>query len=39
MALVVKVDEEAVILDSNNMLAGKKLWFELELVAIDRAGK
>lgn len=39
MALVVKVDEEAVILDANNMLAGKKLWFELELAAIDRAGK
>ncbi|KAL4452593.1 hypothetical protein ABPG75_008255 [Micractinium tetrahymenae] len=39
MALVVKADDEAVILDANNMLAGKKLWFELELAAIDRAGR
>ena len=37
MALVVAADEEAVVLDANNMLAGKALWFELELAALDRA--
>jgi len=36
MALVVKEDEEAVILDANNMLAGKALWFDLELAALER---
>lgn len=37
MALVVAVDEEDVTLDANNMLAGKTLFFELELASIDRA--
>lgn len=36
MALVVKSDEEAVMLDANNMLAGKELWFELTLADLDR---
>lgn len=36
MALVVKEDEGSVTLDANNMLAGKSLVFELELVAIER---
>ncbi|KAI7842806.1 hypothetical protein COHA_003552 [Chlorella ohadii] len=36
MALVVKEDEASVTLDANNMLAGKSLLFQLELVAIDR---
>lgn len=38
MALVVKADEETVVLDANNMLAGKALWFELELAGLDRPG-
>ena len=36
MALVVKMDEECVVLDANNMLAGKALFFELELVSLER---
>ena len=36
MALVVKEDGDSVTLDANNMLAGKSLVFELELVAIER---
>lgn len=36
MALVVKEDEASVTLDANNMLAGKSLLFQLELVAIER---
>ncbi|EFN56844.1 hypothetical protein CHLNCDRAFT_144428 [Chlorella variabilis] len=39
MALIVKVDEEEVLLDCNNMLAGKSLWFELELVDLDRPSR
>lgn len=38
MALVVRADDETVVLDANNMLAGKALWFELELAALDRPG-
>ena len=36
MALVIKMDEESVVLDANNMLAGKALFFELELVSLER---
>ena len=38
-ALILKVTDEAVTLDANNMLAGKRLLFELELLDIyDAAG-
>ena len=36
MALVVKSDEEIIVLDTNNVLAGKSLTFELELVGLER---
>lgn len=37
MALVVQADDEVVVLDANNMLAGNVLDFELELVDIERS--
>ena len=37
MALVMAADGEAVTIDANPMMAGKKLTFELELLAISRA--
>ena len=37
MALVMSADGEAVTLDANPMMAGKKLTFELELLSISRA--
>jgi len=37
MAMVLEVSEEGVKIDANNMLAGKKLVFELEVVSIDTA--
>ena len=37
MALVVAVDEKGVKIDANNMMAGKKLFFELEVIAIKEA--
>lgn len=36
MAMVVRLDEEGVLLDANSMLAGKTLSFELELISIER---
>ena len=36
MAVVIAVDDDEVTLDANNMMAGKTLSFELEVVAIDR---
>ena len=36
MALIAKCDEESVLLDTNSMLAGKALLFELELVDLER---
>ena len=37
MAMVIDVNEKEVRLDANNMLAGKKLFFELEVIAIETA--
>lgn len=39
MAVVVAIDDKGVKLDANNMMAGKKLFFELEVMAITRAPK
>lgn len=36
MAVVVEVTPEHVKLDANNMMSGKKLLFELEVLSIDR---
>lgn len=36
MAVIVKVDDDAVVLDANSMMAGKTLSFELELVGLER---
>jgi FKBP-type peptidyl-prolyl cis-trans isomerase 2 len=36
MALVIAVGDDDVTLDANNMMAGKTLCFELEVVAIDK---
>jgi hypothetical protein len=36
MAVVVEVTPEAVKLDANNMMSGKKLIFELEVLGIER---
>lgn len=38
MALVIKCDEQEVVLDANSMMAGKKMTFELELVELERPG-
>ncbi len=35
MALVLDVNEKGVKFDCNNMMAGKKLFFELEVLAIE----
>lgn len=35
-ALILKVTDENVTLDANNMLAGKKLFFSIDLLEIDR---
>lgn len=37
MAMVLDINETDVKLDANNMLAGKKLFFELEVLAIENA--
>lgn len=37
MAMVISVDESGVRIDANNMLAGKKLFFELEVIAVKAA--
>ena len=37
MAMVIDINEKEVRLDANNMLAGKKLIFELEVIAIETA--
>lgn len=36
LALVVECDDDAVTLDTNNMMAGKSLLFEIELVALEK---
>ncbi len=36
MAVVLDVNEQEVVLDANNMMAGKKLIFELEMIAIKK---
>lgn len=36
MAVVLDVTEQEVVLDANNMMAGKKLIFELEMIAIKK---
>jgi FKBP-type peptidyl-prolyl cis-trans isomerase 2 len=38
VAVVVRADEEEVVLDANSMMAGKSLVFELELLAVERPG-
>ena len=37
MAMVLDINDKEVKLDANNMLAGKKLIFELEVIAIETA--
>ena len=37
MAMVIDINEKEVKIDANNMLAGKKLFFELEILAIETA--
>ena len=34
MAMILSIDEQGVRIDANNMLAGKKLFFELEVIGI-----
>jgi FKBP-type peptidyl-prolyl cis-trans isomerase 2 len=36
LAVVVGLSEDTVKLDANNMMAGKRLTFELEVVSIDK---
>ena len=36
--MVVKCNEKEVLLDANNMMAGKTITFELELVDLERPG-
>ncbi len=36
MAMVLAVDDQGVRIDANNMMAGKKLFFELEVIAINQ---
>ena len=37
MAMVLDINDTDLKLDANNMLAGKKLFFELEVLAIETA--
>jgi FKBP-type peptidyl-prolyl cis-trans isomerase 2 len=36
MALVLEVNEKEVVMDANNMMAGKSLIFELDVVSITK---
>ncbi len=36
MAVCLDVNDQEVVLDANNMMAGKSLVFELEILAIER---
>jgi FKBP-type peptidyl-prolyl cis-trans isomerase 2 len=36
MALVMSCSEEEVVLDANNMMAGKTLSFEVQLLSVER---